>query len=468
MNYGMNGMNPMMMGMYGVGPAMNAASDDPDLYAQFQSDRNKQLIANLLLSRGQQQPQGQMVGRFYVPPSPLQGLGNMASMAAGLYGLHRADQDRMQGAKTLKEQRQAQLQQALSQMGKDLSPTTKMPVELAGPGAPVETGEMQPVAPPLPGGLGARGRPGMIEEPVMQEGPRPMGMQEVPKSKEEIMMARMKYLTHARPELRDAMKFQLQQEQQDEQNALNRESRSADTIARMEQNLALATAMGANKEALAKMQDSLDRARLDETTRHNKMLESLQQNKLSTSEAPKPPAGYRFTKDNNLEAIPGGPADTKLQGAFNQDTAQLQSSTANLDRLGSTVNQLLNHAGLGRITGLAGSLPNVPGLAGADAQALLEKLKSQVAFDVLQDMRNNSKTGGALGNVSDAEGKRLEANLGALSNAQSLEQFKTELGNIAKFVDGAKDRLHAAYNMKHKNVTPQSGSNTGWGIKKIQ
>lgn len=458
MSYGMNSMNPMMMGMYGVGPAMNAASDDPDLYAQFQSDRNKQLIANLLLAHGQQQPQGQMVGRFYVPPSPLQGLGNIASTAAGIYGLHQADQDRMQGAKTLKEQRQAQLQQALSQMSKDLSPTTKMPVEQAGPGAPVPTGEMQPVAPPLPGGLGARGRPGMTEEPVMMEGPRPTSVQDVPKSREEILDAQMQYLTHARPELREAMKFKLQQDQQSQENALNREARSADAITKMERDLALATAMGANKEALAQMRSDLDKARIDEMTRHNKMMESIQSNKVSAVDAPKPPAGYRFMKDGNLEAIPGGPADTKLQGAFNQDTAQLQSSTSNFDRLASTANSILKHPGLAGITGIRGKVPDVPGTDAANARALLQTLKSQVAFDVLQDMRNNSKTGGALGNVSDAEGKRLENNLAALDTTQGIDQFKKQLAGIIEFANSAKDRLHDAYNMKHKGVqAPSSG-----------
>lgn len=437
--------------LFGYGQALNAAGDDPELYAQFQADRNKQLIANMLLARGQQQPQGQMVGRFYVPPSITQQLTPIASMAAGMYGMHSADQDRMAGMKTLKEQRQAELQNALAQMGKDLSPTKEVQ-------EPIEATRAE-----MPDTWDVEALQGV--QPTTQT-----MTTDVPKSTEEILAARMKYLTHARPELREAMKFQLEQEQQSRENALNREARSADAITKMERDLALAVAMGANKESIAKMQQDLDKAKLDELARHNKVMEAVQANKTSAKDVTKPPAGYRFTKDGNLEAIPGGPADTKLQGAFNQDTAQLQSSTSNFDRLASTANSILNHPGLAGITGIRGKVPDVPGTDAANARALLNTLKSQVAFDVLQDMRNNSKTGGALGNVSDAEGKRLENNLAALDTTQGIDQFKKQLGEIVEFANSAKGRLQDAYNLKHKGASAPSSSSapSGWGIKKIQ
>jgi len=171
------------------------------------------------------------------------------------------------------------------------------------------------------------------------------------------------------------------------------------------------------------------------------------------------PSGYRMLPDGNMQAIPGGPADVKLAGQFNADTAQLQSSQADLDRLATSANELLKHEGLSHITGLPGMLPNVPGMAGADAQAKLNTLKSQVGFGVLQAMRNASKTGGALGSVSDAEGKRLEANLAALENAQSEKQFRESLSKIIKFSDESKGRLADAYNLRHN--TQGSNPNTG-------
>jgi len=172
----------------------------------------------------------------------------------------------------------------------------------------------------------------------------------------------------------------------------------------------------------------------------------------------KAPPGYRFKDDGSLEAIPGGPADLKQQGAFNQDSAALTGGMSAMDRLATAANEAMNHPGLAGITGLRGALPNIPGGEAADAQAKLNTLKSQVAFGVLQDMRNNSKTGGALGSVSDAEGKRLEANLAALEKSQSYEAMKDSLKKIVEYASGAKDRLNGAFNLKHGDKSrPQSG-----------
>ena len=171
--------------------------------------------------------------------------------------------------------------------------------------------------------------------------------------------------------------------------------------------------------------------------------------KLDAQRQARPPAGYRETPGGDLEAIPGGPADQKRTGAYNADTAQLAGSTDGLNRLSSSASAMLNHPGLPGIVGLRGKLPNIPGTDAADAAAQLETLKSQIGFGVLQAMRDSSKTGGALGAVSDAEGKRLEANLAALSQAQSLEQFKASLQEIVSYTEGAKGRLRDSYNLKH-------------------
>jgi len=190
--------------------------------------------------------------------------------------------------------------------------------------------------------------------------------------------------------------------------------------------------------------------------------------------ADKVPLGYRMTENGNLEAIPGGPADTKIQGALNQDTANLQGGIADLDRLAVEANKVLAHPGLKGITGLMGKIPNIPGSDAANAEALLGTLKSQVGFGVLQAMRNASKTGGALGSVSDAEGKRLEANLASLEKAQSFEQFQQSLNQIIKFTDEAKDRMRNAYNMRHPakgaaSAAPAAnpGASGGWSIQRV-
>lgn len=173
----------------------------------------------------------------------------------------------------------------------------------------------------------------------------------------------------------------------------------------------------------------------------------------------RPPQGYDWGPADadgkkTLYPVKGGPADTKLAGVFNTDTAMLTNSISAFDRLATSANEVLNHPGLPGITGLRGALPNIPGGDAANAQSLLATLKSQVGFGVLQDMRNNSKTGGALGAVSDAEGKRLENNLAALEKAQSLEQFQAQLKKIVDYAQEAKDRMRSAFNLKHPDSAP--------------
>lgn len=178
----------------------------------------------------------------------------------------------------------------------------------------------------------------------------------------------------------------------------------------------------------------------------------------------KAPQGYVWgpadpaTGQPTMLAVRGGPADLKQQGALNQDTASLTNAVSSFDRLGLAANTLLKHPGLSGVTGWQGAMPNFPGSKAADAEALLGTLKSQIGFSVLQEMRNASKTGGALGAVSDAEGKRLESNLAALDNAQSIEQFEQSLRDIVQYTEDAKDRLRQAYNLKHANQAPASGA----------
>lgn len=180
--------------------------------------------------------------------------------------------------------------------------------------------------------------------------------------------------------------------------------------------------------------------------------------------AGRPPAGYRFKPDGALEPIPGGPADTKVQGAFNADTNALNASEAALNRLGEQVN-LVKNANLGRITGIPGVLPNVPGMAGSDAQGRLETLRSQVGFTVLQALRDAAKSGSSgLGQVTEREHAMLQAQLGNLQNAQSEPELRRVLGDIAKFVEESKGRLRSAYNMKHRNAPAAAGGSAPAGV----
>lgn len=493
---GMGGFVP-----YGyLSAQVRQSQDNPEEAAQFQKRITLQTIANMLMQQGQQPLQGQMVGRFYVPPSPVQGLSNMTNTILGAFLAGKGSQDYVDEAKVQADESRAAQKKVADAM---LPPTREVPEvppqPLQGPGAPMRVPMSQTYpatqfdSPYLPEEL----RPTASR---IVEGPQPMTpaipartetMEDTPEAQYDRirnamiqmdprvqnqvmpyleMQAKQIELKQAREakqeELAQKQEFQAQQNDLARQNLLERAEQTGST------NILLATLAGANKEQLQKMQQDLDRQKMAET----KQLTIAQDPNSPTGwshfdaatgkvvvsgAAPpsggasgaaggiKPPAGYRFKGDGDLEAIPGGPADMKMQGALNQDTMSLQSSTAELDRLAQSANMLKNHPGLKGITGIRGAIPNIPGSDAANAEAQLATLKSQIGFGVLQAMRNASKTGGALGSVSDAEGKRLEANLAALDKAQSLDQMKQSLDAILKFTDEAKGRLQDAFNMRH-------------------
>jgi len=81
-------------------------------------------------------------------------------------------------------------------------------------------------------------------------------------------------------------------------------------------------------------------------------------------------------------------------------------------------------------TGAGSLLSYLPGTTATDFASELETLKSNIAFSELAEMRQASKTGGALGQVSDKEGTLLQSTLGALNVRQSPANFKAQLQKI--------------------------------------
>ena len=60
----------------------------------------------------------------------------------------------------------------------------------------------------------------------------------------------------------------------------------------------------------------------------------------------------------------------------------------------------------------------------------METIKANIGFNELQEMRNASKTGGALGSVAVQELTALQSVLGSLDVGQSNEQLKANLQKI--------------------------------------
>ena len=82
-------------------------------------------------------------------------------------------------------------------------------------------------------------------------------------------------------------------------------------------------------------------------------------------------------------------------------------------------------------TGVIGqALSNVAGTDATSLRAKLDTITSGVGFGRLNDMREASKTGGALGNVSEIELRQLNASMGSLNPNQKPSELKKTLETI--------------------------------------
>ncbi|RLE37884.1 hypothetical protein DRJ17_05535 [Candidatus Woesearchaeota archaeon] len=109
-------------------------------------------------------------------------------------------------------------------------------------------------------------------------------------------------------------------------------------------------------------------------------------------------------------------------------------STEMATRTISKVDDLLRRVSRSTVGGLALILSKVPETSAYNFKADLESLKSNIAFNELTAMRQASKTGGALGQVSDREGRLLESALASLDIGQSPEHFEENLRKIKESI----------------------------------
>jgi len=407
---------------------------------EAQDIANRQRYAELLRQQGMAPMETRQVGRVAIRNSPLEGLAKMLQVYGGQKGVEQAGMERKALAGRMEGERSADTAAMVSA----LRGTPARPQQMGADDMAMiadQGGQANPMTQAVPGDPNAAAMAALQSR--------------LPDIR--AMAPGMLAMGEARQTREDNQAFRGQEAQ------AAREARAQELQMRLQDARTSAADRMAMQRELAQMQ--ID-ARRDMASQSNALRRDLM------AQGGKPPPGYRPTQEGNLEAIPGGPADQKMQGAFNQDTAALTGGMGAMDRLATAANEAMQHPGLAGITGLRGAIPNIPGSQAADAQAKLNTLKSQVAFGVLQDMRNNSKTGGALGAVSDAEGKRLEANLAALENAQSYDQMKDSLKKIIDYTSGAKERLQGAYNLKHQSrrATDKgpatSGSSGDWAVVK--
>ena len=155
-----------------------------------------------------------------------------------------------------------------------------------------------------------------------------------------------------------------------------------------------------------------------------------------------------------MEPILGGPEDTSsAEAAAAEQTARAGNIV--IEDIGRLRDRIENAPWYSPATGAIGAIMrNVPGTGAFDAQALQQTIAANIGFDRLQQMREASPTGGALGAVSERELDTLQSVLGNISLSQSEDQLLENLGRLERVYKGILEKAAAYPNAGEFGFTP--------------
>ncbi|MDJ0512824.1 MAG: hypothetical protein QNJ62_05205 [Methyloceanibacter sp.] len=154
------------------------------------------------------------------------------------------------------------------------------------------------------------------------------------------------------------------------------------------------------------------------------------------------PAGFQYVRDSEgnlvlddqnraqLVPSPGGPVEQEMAAAEEQAAARQQQTERTSDLVTQDIRRalsLIDEGALGTTGPLNPVARQIPASDADQLQGLLNTVRANVGFDRLQQMRENSPTGGALGQVSDSERAALEATMGDLEASRGADQLRFNL-----------------------------------------
>lgn len=163
--------------------------------------------------------------------------------------------------------------------------------------------------------------------------------------------------------------------------------------------------------------------------------------------APSPNLDVTLNPDGTRAATPIGGTEqdrearnvrTKAQSAFG-------AYNAKTDNMLSTIDKAKQESNFGN-TGVLGFLGTLlPGFWATDYQKRLNTIAAYTGFKELQDMRDASPTGGALGQVTEKELELLQSVIVSVAQSQSEAQLDENLKVLEDFLRASRERVKAAY-----------------------
>jgi len=121
-----------------------------------------------------------------------------------------------------------------------------------------------------------------------------------------------------------------------------------------------------------------------------------------------------------------------------KEDAQKQGVVASFDSALDTLNRIATHPGKSSAVGFGGTTASmIPGTNAAGFASQLETFKAQVFLPQVQNLKG-------MGALSDAEGKRLTAAIGALDQKMKPAEFDSQLAIIKNDLNKARARVTGA------------------------
>ena len=143
-------------------------------------------------------------------------------------------------------------------------------------------------------------------------------------------------------------------------------------------------------------------------------------------------AAQKATGEKTAEAV------VEARAKLPKAKASLDSLESKTGRINRDIDEAIRLASGG--AGFASLLKGIPTTQALRLDSILTSIRANSGFDTLTEMRQNSPTGGALGNVSDFEGRNLQAAVAELNQSLDEKSLVAALNKVKRAREEALNR----------------------------
>lgn len=211
----------------------------------------------------------------------------------------------------------------------------------------------------------------------------------------------------------------------------------------------------ARTAAIQERQNQISAARLTEEQRQFDVTRS---DKIAAAEAEaRQLAGAKATGEISIS-----PKEIQArEAAYPRASRAFATATDSIDQLIADLRELKAAPGLSSILGgIEGRLPSVREEP-SDAQTLYDSIVARGSFSELQDMRDSSPTGGALGQVAVQELVMLRAAFAPLGQTQSEHSFIKNIDTAIERLERSKQNIAKEYALTYAYRQPKAAPSGG-------